>query len=561
MKSFNLYLILSLFCLSTNGYSGTDNPEKKSARTNPNIVFIIADDLGYSDLGCFGGEVITPNLDQLAARGVRFSNFHNAAKCEPTRAALMSGHRNTPEVGFMAERAESFLPAIMKANGYSTLMAGKWHVSGHPLSRGFDRFFGHKAGASNFWTGSGRIELDHEHYTPGEDYYSTDAFTDFAIQFLEENKEDDKNQPFFLYLAYTAPHSPLQAPVKDIARYRGKYLSGWNQIKQKRFDRVIEEGLVPPGTKLTPWPENLPDWNELSDAQKDMEDYRMATYAAMTDRMDQNIGRVFDWLKSNGEWDNTIIIFISDNGSSPFDRRSVAMINEGILPGDPDSNWSLGTGWAHVSNTPYRLYKRNMHEGGICAPMIMYWPGSGYHTGTVSHLPVNILDFLPTFHALGGGETRPPGIEGTDLSDLWISGAQNRDYEIMGYLADHRYIQQNNWKLVSMDGQPWELFDLSVDRNETNDLSSGFQNKASEMEASWETWYAGFSNISFLDSDKNEKKLGKMESNHMGDRGTGVTYTPVEMPLPLDPEWPAYEKLNLGGKNLGEFLEDLPTEK
>ena len=561
MKTLFLYLVLILFCISTKGYSFAEGIKKNLEASKPNIVFIIADDLGYSELGCYGGEVLTPNLDQLAARGVRFSNFHNAAKCEPTRAALMSGHRNTPEVGFMAERAESFLPAIMKANGYNTLMAGKWHVSRHPMDRGFERFFGHEEGGSNYWTGSGRIQLDREPYTPDEDYYSTDAFTDFAIQFLEENRQDDKNQPFFLYLAYTAPHSALQAPDEDIASYRGKYLTGWNHIKQKRFNKVVELGLVPPDTKLTPWPENLPDWNELSDAQKDMEDYRMATYAAMTDRMDQNIGRVFDWLKSNNEWDQTIIIFISDNGADPFDRNSLDMIREGILPGGPDSNWSLGTGWAHVSNTPYRLYKRNMHEGGICAPMIMYWPGSGYQAGSVSHLPVNILDFLPTFHALGGGEIRPSGIEGTDLSDLWKSGDQNRDYEIMGYLVDHRYIQQNNWKLVSMDGQPWELFDLSVDRNETNDLSSGFQDKASEMEANWEAWYAGFSNTPFLDPDMDEDKLEKRASYHMGDKGTGVPYTPVEMPLPLDPGWPAYEKLNLGGKNLGVFLDESPTEK
>lgn len=561
MKYFNLNVILTLLCLSTNGYSVIGNPEKIPEQTKPNIVFIIADDLGYSELGCYGGEVRTPNLDQLAAEGIRFSNFHNAAKCEPTRATLMSGHRNTPEVGFMAERAQSFLPAVMKANGYRTLMTGKWHVSRHPMERGFERFFGHEEGGCNYWTGSGRIQLDSTPYTPGEDFYSTNAFTDFAIQFLDEAIEKDANQPFFLYLAYTAPHASLQAPVEDIAKYRGKYLTGWNYIKQKRFNKVVEMGLVPPDTKLTPWPENLPDWNELSDAQKDMEDYRMATYAAMIDRMDQNIGRVFEWLKSNGKWDNTIIIFISDNGADPFDRNSVNMVTEGILPGGPDSNWSLGTGWAHVSNTPYRLYKRNMHEGGICAPMIMHWPGSGYQPGSISTLPVHILDFLPTFHALGGGGTRPPGIEGTDLSDLWKSGTQDRDYETMAYLVDHRYIQQNNWKLVSMDGQPWELFDLSIDKNETNDLSSGNQDKVSDMEALWETWYAGFSKTPFLDPDIDEDKLEKITSAHMGDKGTGVPYIPVEMPLPLDPGWPAYEKLNLGGKKLIEVLNDLPIMK
>ncbi len=496
----------------------------------PNMVFIIADDLGYSDLGCYGGEAATPNLDRLAAQGVRFGQFYNCAKCEPSRAALMSGHRNTPQVGFFAERAKSFLPAVLKEQGYRTLMSGKWHVSRHPLDRGFDRFFGHEEGGSDYWSGSGRLQLGREPYAPGEGYYSTDVFTDFALRFLDEAKRENDAQPFFLYLSYTAPHDPLQAPEREIAKYRGTYLQGWHEVKHRRLEKVRELGLVPQETRRTEWPQNLPRWADLTEGQKQMEDLRMATYAAMIDRMDQNIGRVVEWLETNGEKANTLIVFISDNGANPFDRGSEEMAKAGIPPGGPGSRWSLGTAWAHVGNTPFRLYKRNQHEGGLCAPMILNWPGAGYAAGSVSQMPVHILDFLPTFHALAGGTQRPEGIEGTDLSTLWKAGAPTRDFEMAGYLVDHRFIRRNEWKLVSADGEAWELFNLAADRSETQNLAASRPEMVQELEARWQAWYSGISKEPFLDRNESEKKRSQRAASHMGDLGSGVRYQPVELP-------------------------------
>lgn len=498
--------------------------------TPPNIVFIIADDLGFSDLGCYGGEAATPNLDRLAERGVRFSQFYNCGKCEPTRAALMSGHRNTPQVGFYAERAESFIPAVLKADGYRTLMAGKWHVSRNPLDRGFERFFGMEEGACNYWTGSGRIRLGHDLVEVPDDFYSTDAFTDYALKFLDEAEKENDAQPFFLYLAYNAPHDPLQAPAEEIEKYRGRYMKGWHEVKHQRLKNVRDLGLVLPNTRRTDWPQNLPRWTALTEEQKKMEDLRMATYTAMIDRMDQNIGRVFKWLDKHGEAENTLIVFVSDNGANPFDRGSNAMVKEGILPGGPESHWSLGTAWAHVCNTPFRMYKRNQHEGGICAPMIAAGPGLNYEAGSVCDLPVHVLDFLPTFHALAGGTQRPAGIEGTDLSNVWKTGEPDRDFEMMGYMVDHRYIRRNDWKLVSVDGEPWELFNLKEDRSETDNLISRYPEKAKELATAWETWYGGFSRKPFLDPNESEKKKRARSKMHMGDKGSGATYLPVGMP-------------------------------
>ncbi|MFA6173390.1 MAG: arylsulfatase [Kiritimatiellales bacterium] len=470
----------------------------------PNIVFIMADDLGFSDLGCYGGEAATPNLDRLAAEGVRFSQYYNCGKCEPTRAALMTGHRNTPQIGFLAERAKTFMPAVLKDQGYRTILAGKWHVSRHPLDRGFERFFGMEEGACDYYTGSGRLQLGREKFpVPAAGFYTTDAFTDHALKFLDEAKTQNDAQPFFLYLAYNAPHDPLQVPEEELAKYRGKYLEGWEVIQQRRFARIKKTGLVPPEARLPLWPQNLPHWTELTDAQKTSEDLSMATYTAMIDRMDQNIGRVLQWLEKNNERENTLIVFVSDNGANPFGR--------------------LGTAWAHVCDTPFRLYKRNQHEGGICAPMILRGPASGYAAGSVSTLPVHVLDFLPTFYALAGGTGRPEDIEGTDLSGLWKTGAQNRDYEMMNYLADHRYIRRNDWKLVSVDGQSWELYNISRDRTETDNLIAKNPEKAQELQAAWEKWYNSFS--------KKTVEAGKVtKRSHMGDQGSGIRYDPSASP-------------------------------
>jgi arylsulfatase A-like enzyme len=498
-KLFSICAAALLLLPWTSGSAGA----APAAVSRPNIVFILADDLGFSDIGCYGGEAATPNLDRLAGEGVRFGQYYNMGKCEPTRVSLMTGHRNTKQIGFLGERAKTFLPAVMKERGYHTMLCGKWHVSRHPLDRGFDRFFGIEGGACDYFTGSGKIMLGREKYPVPEKFYTTDAFTDHALEFLGEAERDDDGRPFFLYLAYNAPHTPLQVPEEEIAKYRGKYLEGWEAFKDRRFARVKELGLIPPGTRKTEWPQNLPHWSELNEAQKKAEDLRMATFTAMIDRMDRNIGRVLAWLRDNGEMDHTLVLFSSDNGATPFG--------------------GAGTAWAHVSGTPFRLYKRNQHEGGICAPLILRWPGAGYPPGSVSPLPVHVLDFLPTFHALAGGTERPPDIEGTDLSALWKAGAQARDFEMAFSMSGHRYFRRNNWKLVSVDDQPWELFDLAQDRTETRDLIAGHPEKAAELEKGWVAWYESFSKEPYT-ADLKEMK-GKVRQ---GDRGSGERYVPSE---------------------------------
>ena len=495
--------------------------EMKNPR--PNIFFILADDLGYSDLGCYGGEARTPNLDSLAERGVRFSQFYNGGKCEPSRVALMTSHRNTSQIGFFGERAKTFLAEALSDCGYQTLISGKWHVSRNPLDRGFQRFYGIEEGGCDYYTGSGRIRSGRDLVEIPEGFYTTDAFTDKAIEFLTDAKKDSPDKPFFMYLAYNAPHDSLQVPENEIAKYRGSYLDGWETIKELRFNRVKELGLIPSDAGITPWPQNLPRWDSLSESQKKMEDLRMATYTAMIDRMDQNIGRVFQWLKDNDEWENTLILFASDNGSNPFDRTPDNMVTSGILPGVPESKWSLGTGWAHVSNTPFRLYKRNQHEGGICAPLIMYWPQLGYETGSISSYPVHIMDFLPTFYSLAGGGEKLEDIEGTDISKPLLSGKQIRpEYRMMGYMADLRYIREGNWKLVSCDFQPWELFDISTDRIEIKNLATLHPEIVDGMVSRWDEWYFSFNKEAF--SEKSPKM-------HMGDFGSGALYVPKEYPV------------------------------
>jgi len=512
--------VSALFALST-----AFTAETVSANKRPNIVLIVADDLGFSDLGCYGGDAATPNLDRLAKEGVRFTEFYNCGKCEPTRTGIMTSHHNTKEIGFMAERAKTFLPAVMRDQGYHTLMAGKWHVSRHPMDRGFERFFGVEGGGCNYFTGSGRILLGREKFDiPATGFYSTDAFADFAIRFLKEARDQKDGRPFFLYLAFNAPHAPLQAPEEEISKYRGKFLEGWEVFKERRFERIKKLGLIPPDSQLSPWPQNLPHWNELTDSQKRMEDLRMATYCAMIDRMDQNVGRLFEWLKKNGEWDNTLVIFVSDNGANPFNGNPDELVEAGILPGGPDSKWEMGTAWAHVANTPFRLYKRNQHEGGICAPMIMHDPAGGYAPGSLSSLPVHVFDFLPTFHALAGGTKRPEDIEGTDLSGLWKNGAQSRDFELKSILADHRCYRRNEWKLVSVDGQPWELYNIGRDRTEADNLVKKNPEVARDLEAAWDKWRDSIPN---QPSEENKDSLLKA---HMGDQGTGAPYVPSPMP-------------------------------
>jgi arylsulfatase A-like enzyme len=336
--------------------------------SRPNVILILADDLGFSDVGCYGGEIATPNIDRFAAKGLRFTQFHNSAKCEPTRASLMSG-QYWQDCGLGIKKGITMGQA-MRSAGYATFAVGKWHLNGNPVNRGFDRYFGHLSGASNYFKGSPSHRLDDKPFKPAKDgtFYTTDANADYAIGFIEASKKRNPDKPFFMYLAFNAPHGPLQAWPEDIAKYRGKYKSGWDKLREQRYRRLVETGIIKKEWALPPRPDTIPAWDSLTDEEKDFEDLRMSIYAAMVDRMDQAIGRVLAKVRDLGEEDNTLVMFMSDNGGSPYDRG-----RRGTLP-DPGASWEYGLGWANMSNTPFRHYKRNMFNGGSCPPFIACWP-------------------------------------------------------------------------------------------------------------------------------------------------------------------------------------------
>ena len=367
----------------------------------PNIVLIMADDLGFADLGCYGAEIETPNLDSLASGGLRFSQFYNTAKCHSSRVDLLTGlycgQAGAASLSRGATIAEALLPA-----GYATLMVGKWHLQDEPTDRGFQRYFGHLSGATNFFKGDDSFRLDGERFeVPAEGFYTTDAKTDYAIRFVSESLEADRERPFFLYLAYNAPHYPLHAPEEEVMKYRGKYRGGWAELRQQRYARQLELGLVPQKWKLSPQPDNVRDWESLSEQDKDWEDFRMAAYAGMVDRLDQGVGRLVAHLRSVGVFDDTLFMFCSDNGACPFERTR----GKDKKPWDPESYWTYDTGWAHAGNTPFRWYKQNQHEGGISREMIVHWPaGMQVEKGSFTHENGHFIDFMATCVEVSGAK-------------------------------------------------------------------------------------------------------------------------------------------------------------
>jgi len=303
----------------------------------------MTDDMGYSDPSSYGGELHTPSIDQLAEQGIRFTRFHNCGMCVMTRAAMMTSNYSP-----YAQPNFNKLPLLseaLKKTGYKTALIGKWHLPGNPMDRGFDHFFGFLGGFSNHFTGSADYRLDNEVFTDFcPDYYSSDAYTDRAIDFVSSSNDKNNNKPFFLFLSYQAPHNPLQAPREDIMKYRGKYLEGWQSVREARFQRQKELGIISPDAELPSYPENLPPWETLSPEQKDLEDLRMAVYTAMVERIDLGIGRLIETLSETGELENTFILFMSDNGADSFSVLDEAMLRQNKLPGDRESNWQLGTG-------------------------------------------------------------------------------------------------------------------------------------------------------------------------------------------------------------------------
>ncbi|MFN5834268.1 MAG: sulfatase-like hydrolase/transferase, partial [Akkermansiaceae bacterium] len=363
-----------------------------AAEKKPNILVIMTDDLGYSDLGCYGSEIDTPNLDRLAANGVRFSQFYNTAKCHSSRVSLLTG-RWCIQAGEKSMKKAVTIPEVLAPAGYSTMMTGKWHLDKQPTDFGFQKFFGHLSGYCNYFRGDDTFRLNGEKWeVPKEDFYTTTANVDYGLKFISQAREEKK--PWFLYIAFNAPHEPLQPLKQDYEKYRHRYTGGWDEMNHCRFEKQKKVGVMPNETQPSPRPAHITAWKTLSAEIRDWESRRMAAYAALIDRVDQELGRIITDLEANGELDNTLIVFLSDNGACPFDRQN---IGKDLEPHDPESKWTDSTGWAWARNTPFRFYKQNQFEGGIATPAIFHWPAGIKATkGSVTTSPAHLVDLLPT---------------------------------------------------------------------------------------------------------------------------------------------------------------------
>lgn len=467
---------------------------KNAPGNRPNIVLMLVDDMGYSDLGCYGGEIDTPNIDALARNGLRFSQFYCTAKCAPTRVCLMSGLYNYQAGNRKMENSATIAEVLQKA-GYFTFITGKWHINtDEPTDWGFQRFFGHLSGATNYWKGNETYRLNGQPFNDfGEDFYSTDANTDYAIRFIDESIKSKK--PFFAYIAHNAPHSYLHAYEKDVMKYRGRYSIGWDKLREQRYKRQIELGLIKPKWKLSPRPEEIPAWDSLAKEQKDWEDFRMAAYSATVDRIDQNVGRLVKHLKQKKIFDNTLFLILSDNGASPFEKGTKGKGHKPweYKPWDHRSCWMQGLGWANASNTPFQRYKQNQHEGGISTPLVVHWPdGLKTKPGQITHQSGHLIDISATLYELASA-TYPSTCNGRKITALQgkslvpvFKGKQRKGHDwIYFQYAKNRAIIKGKWKLVSARSGPWELYDMECDRTELNNLANKMPELTSELKQLW----------------------------------------------------------------------------
>lgn len=485
----------------------------------PNFLVIMADDMGFSDIGCYGGEVATPNIDRLAREGVRFTQFYNCARCCPSRASLLTGidnHRagighmidnlGYPSYqGFLNDQCVTFAETLDRA-GYQTFMSGKWHVGEDrphwPVDRGFGRYFGLISGACNYFRlDPGRkMAIDNQPYVPyPHDFYMTDAITDHAVNMVREAAATPA-KPFCLYLAYTAPHWPLQALQPDIDKYRGKYHMGWDKLRQERYERQISMGIIEKKWALSPRWHKVPAWNSLSPAEQRGWEARMEVYAAQIDRMDQGIGKVLAALDETGETENTIVFFLSDNGGCSeisIGKGSAERNPTDPIPGGPNSFTSYRPPWANASDTPFKLFKHYVHEGGIATPFIAWSPTYIHRRNVLEHTPHHIVDVHPTLLKLGGGHY-PSEFKGEDIyplagEDLWpsVQGQAAREPRTLAW--EHtggRAYRVGDWKLVAEFQKPWSLYNLRDDRTEMNDLAAKEPERLQKMITAWQIWAA-----------------------------------------------------------------------
>ena len=511
----------------------------------PNVVLILNDDMGFSDIGCYGGEVETPNLDRMAAGGLRFSQFYNTARCSPSRASMLTGlHPHQTGVGILTYDSgpEGYagnlnqrcvtIPQALKTNGYKTYMSGKWHVASSltkptdtwPLQRGFDEFFGTIIGAGSFYDPNTltRGNANAEHEARADGFFYTDAISDQAVAYIEQHAKAHPDQPFFEYVAYTAPHWPLHAHEEDIARYKGRFDKGWDALREERLQKLVASGLLKDTWKLTGRDPSQPPWTE---AQAD-EQFRawtlrcMEVYAAQIDRMDQGIGRIIAALEKTGQLDNTVFIFLADNGACAEDIPEGVSVDElvsklmiarshtrsgepvhfgndtGRMPGPENTYQSYGTAWANLSNTPFRLYKHWIHEGGIATPLIIHWPQGIRERGGIRHAPGYLPDIMATILDITGTaypatfEGRPiDPIEGQSL--LPVLGQDGGARKPMFWEHEgNAAVRIGQWKLVKRYPRAWELYDLEADRTELHDLAAQHPERVADMARQYEAWAA-----------------------------------------------------------------------
>lgn len=527
-------------------------PSRSKADARPNIIIIMADDMGYSDLGCYGGEIKTPNIDYLANNGLRFTQFYNTSRCCPTRASLLTGLYNhqagigkmtdeesTPGYrGHLAENTVT-IAEVLKAAGYQTGMTGKWHVSNtivqknpkdqldwlnhkkdfgdfgplnqYPTARGFDKYFGNIWGVVDFFDPFSLVNGTKPVTQVPKNYYHTDAISDSTVAYIQSFAKS--SSPFFLYVAHTAPHWPLMALPEDIEKYKDTYKSGWDAIRKNRYERMVKMGLIDP--KTTPLSER---WDKQqtweANADKEWDARAMAVHAAMIDRMDQGIGRMLQTLRETGQLENTLIVFLSDNGASPencaaygpgFDRpnetrdgRPISYdLKKQVMPGPQTSFASIGQRWSNVANTPYQYWKAESSEGGVRTPMVAFWPkGIKAKKGSYSAQMGHVMDFMRTCVEISGAKY-PQTFQGRTISASTgqslvpaFQGKTNGGHTSL--FNEHfgaRYARSGSWKLVSASRDTtWQLFDLANDKTETNNLAAKYPEKVNELKKQWQTW-------------------------------------------------------------------------
>ena len=522
----------------------------------PNILLIMSDDMGFSDIGCYGSEIQTPNLDSLAASGVRFTQFYNTARCCPTRASLLTGlYPHQAGVGHMMEdrgfagyrgilnRQSVTLAEVLRADGYNTYMCGKWHVtrnnhlnndnSAWPVQRGFEKFYGTITGGGSYYDPT-TLCRQNKFITPDNDpeykpatFYYTDAISDNAVRFLQQHEAAAADKPFFMYVAYTAAHWPMHALEKDIAKYHGKYDGGFEPIRRARFERMKQLGLISPKAELSTAAE---DWNQTENQAWNAR--CMEVYAAMIDCMDQGIGRIVAQLKAEGQFDNTLIFFLQDNGGCaepmgreanaaespkplapfgpddlqpkiwpPMQTRDGRWVRTGpeTMPGPPDTYVAYGRGWANVSNTPFREYKHWVHEGGISTPLIVHWPAgvAANRQGKLEDQPGHLIDIMATCVDVAGAKypaefagQKIKSLQGVSLQPALKGKSLNRPQPIFWEHESNRAVRDGKWNLVAKENQPWELYDMTKDRSELHDLAAKYPKNVAVLAAKWDAWAA-----------------------------------------------------------------------